>query len=962
MNDAGGPTPPPDDATAGAPPRSLARRLVTSWRRDYVLVALAAGLGLGLTALAWNASQDATRRRTNDYFDYRVRDAVERIEQRMGTYHQVLRGVEGLFTGSTVTRLGFRRYVDALRLDRNFSGIQGVGFSIAVPAPDLARHVAQVRSEGFPNYRVWPDGLRDRYSAIVYLEPFSDRNLRAFGYDMYSEPVRREAMDRACDRDEVSVSGKVTLVQETNEQAQAGFLMYVPLFNLGGSANQSSYADRATRRANLVGWVYAPFRMNDLMAGVFGEQEVDLDVEIYDGERLSPANQMFDNTPEDGRVKPVAPITSVRQLDIGGRRWTVVIGSRPGFETRLGSGSAATILGTGSLASLLLAVLTWTLVSRNRTLEARVAERTQALGESEEKYRVIFYNERVAICIFDLTAYRFIDVNPSFEALYGWSRGELLGGMTIRDISAEHERSERATERAKEEGTIFIPLRWHRKKDGTVFPVEIVGGPYQYLGRRVMFAMALDISVRIEAEAAAKSKAAELDRFFSHSLDLLCVADLDGCFRRLNPAWETTLGYSLEELVGRRFLDFVHPEDELATIETMAGLAQGTAVSGFVNRYRARDGSFRVLEWQSYPGDGLLYASARDVTHQWEAEKALRASEEKYAALFQFLPIGVSITDAAGALIETNAESEHLLGLTRSQHLDRAYDAPDWDIVRPDGSPMPPAEFASVRALAERRTIGDVEMGVRRPDGHLAWLLVSATPIPVEGYGVAIAYKDITDRVLTDRRIRESLREKESLLREIHHRVKNNMQVVSSLLDLQAQRIDDVAFKQVFLLAQGRVKAMALLHEKLYQTKDVANIDFADYLRDLADETMAAYGLEPPRIVCHTQSRGVRLGLDAAVPCGLVVNELLTNAFKHAFPFPRPGSVTIDLIEDSTRYVLTVCDDGIGLPEGFDEKKSPTLGLQLVGVLARQLRGGFTLTSDGGVRAEIVFPRIEERA
>jgi two-component sensor histidine kinase len=225
---------------------------------------------------------------------------------------------------------------------------------------------------------------------------------------------------------------------------------------------------------------------------------------------------------------------------------------------------------------------------------------------------------------------------------------------------------------------------------------------------------------------------------------------------------------------------------------------------------------------------------------------------------------------------------------------------------------------------------------------------------------VIVTFADITERQRAADGVRQSLREKETLLREIHHRVKNNMQVISSMLELQRDHAADAGLRDAFAVAEQRVKAMALLHEKLYRAADVTNIDFADYLRELAAESMAAHGVGPPRTALRVTGHDIRLPLDAAVPCALAVNELLTNAIKHAFPAGRSGEISIDLARAPGRIVLTVRDNGVGLPARFDPTKAKSLGLQLVDVLSRQLHGSFRLTSSAGVAAELSFPFDQE--
>ncbi|MDP3334777.1 MAG: CHASE domain-containing protein, partial [Methylococcaceae bacterium] len=187
-----------------------------------------------ITYQVFNTATIEVTQKTQVYFDFRVREATNLINQRMQAYRQVLLGTAGLYKRSnSIERNEFKQYVETLDLAKNYPGIQGVGFSLIVPAAKKTQHIASIRSEGFPEYIIRPDGQRDIYTSIVYLEPFSDRNLRAFGYDMFSETVRHAAMQKAIDSGQTTLSGKVKLVQETGKQEQAGFLMYMPIYSNG---------------------------------------------------------------------------------------------------------------------------------------------------------------------------------------------------------------------------------------------------------------------------------------------------------------------------------------------------------------------------------------------------------------------------------------------------------------------------------------------------------------------------------------------------------------------------------------------------------------------------------------------------------------------------------------------------------------------------------------------------------
>ena len=321
-------------------------------------------VGLALSLLVYVITLRSLEQRQRAYFEFRAREAVALIDNRMRAYQQVLRGVSGLFeTQARVSRADFRTYVEHQNLSDHYPGIQGVGYARVVPPERLAEHTAELRNEGYPAYELKPAGERALYSAIIYLEPFSGRNLRAFGYDMYSEPVRRQAMDRAADSGQMALSGKVRLQQETGANEQAGFLVYQAVYH-----HDQPHGTDAQRRQQLRGWVYAPFRVNDFMHGLLGEQAQDLQIDIYDGELLNPQAQMYGIDLESGSPDTAA-YESIRRLDMMGATWTVRIRANESLLTRIESGLPAA-MGLGSaVLTLILGALVWVLVTgRDRAL------------------------------------------------------------------------------------------------------------------------------------------------------------------------------------------------------------------------------------------------------------------------------------------------------------------------------------------------------------------------------------------------------------------------------------------------------------------------------------------------------------------------------------------------------------------------------------------------------------------
>jgi two-component sensor histidine kinase/CheY-like chemotaxis protein len=209
--------------------------------------------------------------------------------------------------------------------------------------------------------------------------------------------------------------------------------------------------------------------------------------------------------------------------------------------------------------------------------------------------------------------------------------------------------------------------------------------------------------------------------------------------------------------------------------------------------------------------------------------------------------------------------------------------------------------------------------------------------------------------------LRASLREKEILLKEVHHRVKNNLQVIASLLRLQASTIADSALHELFRESQNRVHAMALIHEQLYQAPDLARVDFAAYLRGLATSVLRSYIAVSAQVGLAFDADTVALDIDTAIPLGLILTELVSNSVKYAFRDDQPGTITIGLSADAATLVLTVRDDGVGLPESFDLQTVGSLGLQLVGDLTQQLGGTATIDRRGGTAFQIHIPRISTK-
>jgi len=403
---------------------------IQEWRRlGKLLPWLVLVASLMVTGLLWKGEQENSIYDLQTDFNYRVRDTSSRIEQRMKVYEQMLRGAQGAFAAfSSMGRSEFHTYVYTLNLAKDYPGVQGVGFELVVPAAQKDRHIAAIRKEGFPGYVIRPEGARDIYTPSIYMEPFTELNRSAFGFDNFTDPIRRAAMERARDHDLPIISGKIVADKFNKiKKGQAVFRMYLPVFRNGAPHNTV-----AERRANIIGWVYARFRMNDLMNGILGEAANEIDIEIHDGEDMSDQSVMYDPDVSGSSAWSNALFHSTNRIEIAGHYWTIAVHSLYGFETRLDREKPNFIAYAGAATSLLLALLTGVLArGRARALQA-AREINRELTErkrAEEGVRLastVFHTMEEGVVVTDPDN-KIISVNPAFTTITGYPVGEVIG-------------------------------------------------------------------------------------------------------------------------------------------------------------------------------------------------------------------------------------------------------------------------------------------------------------------------------------------------------------------------------------------------------------------------------------------------------------------------------------------------------------------------------------------------------
>jgi PAS domain S-box-containing protein len=349
----------------------------------------------------------------------------------------------------------------------------------------------------------------------------------------------------------------------------------------------------------------------------------------------------------------------------------------------------------------------------------------------------------------------------------------------------------------------------------------------------------------------------------------------------------------------------------------------------------------------------VIHTAWRDISDRKKAEKAVQDALSYTRSVIEANPDLMVVLDGKGSIIDVNAAAEILIGIPRVQLIGTSFLSLNYLVD--DGTL--PAIFS--RLIKTGTLTHDVQ--VRQADGRITPLSVNATLIKGDDdeneTRIIVAGHDITRQKKDEEAIRASLEEKVILLREVHHRVKNNLQIIISLTNLQMRQTTDPAVKQILAETQNRVRAMSLVHEKLFRSESLSHIDFADYTRFLATQLFSFYGTDTRKVRLDMSMGKIMVDINTAVPLGLLMNELVSNALKHAFPQGKEGTISISGGEEGNLITLVVRDDGIGIPEGFDWKNTSSLGMRLITSLVDQVDGTITLDRENGTAFTVTLKR-----
>ncbi|MCD6192581.1 MAG: PAS domain S-box protein [Candidatus Aminicenantes bacterium] len=545
--------------------------------------------------------------------------------------------------------------------------------------------------------------------------------------------------------------------------------------------------------------------------------------------------------------------------------------------------------------------------------------------------------------------------NKTLESLLGYQREKIREVPYYHFLHPEERDRVTAIHRQRLAGQ-KVPQRYESAlcdQKGRKIPVEFSASFITFQGRPAILGIIHDITDRKKLEAQLQEKALFLENLFENAPEAVALVDPSGVVLRINKEFQRVFGYSSSEIVGHKIDNFLakgptYQEAQTLTQETKRG------EKVFLDTVRfKKDGTPVEVEILGSPikKDGQVvakYTVYRDITQIKQASRAIRASEERFRAIFEGSRDGIFIVDQTGHFLEVNQAACDLTGYSREELKQLTF----CDLWEKPNKEVYQNLFRRIQQGASILT----EEKIVRKDGVKIDVEFSNKRINLNGqiYMHSVA-RDISEWKRDKEKIKTALKEKEIMLREIHHRVKNNMQIIISLMRLHSRLIKDPLSLEYCQAIQNRIYSMSLIHDHFYQQPQLEKINLASYLKKLTDHLFFIFNKNEKQIKLTLEVEEIHLDLNRAIPFGLLAYEIISNALKHAFPGNKQGQLSIRMFRDGNKKIhLVIQDTGIGLPSEIDLEHPETMGLQLIQDLTKQLDGTLQVKTNGGTTIKVI--------
>lgn len=970
------------------------------WRRRRWIVGLPLAVGFCIVTAMFIRASTWERGRLRTEFERRATPIASVLQSQLSKYEEIASGLASLFDASQeVTREEFHDFCE--RAVNAHTGLLALSWNPVVSQAERGSYEAIAHAEGLAGFSFLergrdggfvPAAIRPEYVPIFFIEPMV-RNIKALGFDTSSDTTRHDVLERARKvGHHLAASSRIELVQGDRSGSNTGVLLVE-------SVNERS----SSRPHEVRGFVIAAFRTDDMVETALREVDHDgVTVRLFE----TNSSVSLYGSEADGRSDVVLG-ARVFTVSFGDRSWRLELAPTAAYLAGQQSWQAWLVLGGGLLFVGLLGVVLMMTTGRASRLEGLTA----AVAASEASYRALYEDSPDMYLTVEIKEQiRIIDCNQTLCDQLGYTKAELVGRpfhvvyhpdyrgraeeRTVEFKATGEFADVERTLRTKAGGSIdaSLYLRAVRDPRGAIIGARAV---WRDITKRKQIERDQQFLVRLgeilaaspHVEEVLEAVTAELGRYLL--VPRCAFAEIDGQNDRVTihrdyhdgvPSVSGTLELSQfgpDTAAEARLGKMIVIEDASIDPRTQASYAGSYQLIGTRSAVAVpllREGVWVVCfvvgsdqprVWEDR--ETTLVKLVAERIWSWvehlrilaelratDVAAAVRHSEDRLRTLVQGMKeYAIFMLDPDGNVASWNDGAARLMGYTAPEVLGQ-----NLELFH---TPEDRAARTPIEILAKTREVGRfAEEGWRvQKDGTRFWADVTITTMfdrenQLEGY--AKVTRDFTQRRAQEQTLRQSLKEREVLLQEVHHRVKNNLQVISSLINMQVRRLEPGVARDVLDECRSRVLAIALIHEKLYQSKDYSQVRFADYVRSLAADVFHAGVPSKRDVTLELDIDEVPLGVDLAIPCGLVMNELISNALKHGLRDRTRGIVRVAMKRvDQDTLRLTVSDDGTGLPAGFDIERLTSMGLQLVCTLAKQLEADLVVRGDGGATFQLTF-------
>lgn len=968
---------------------------------------------LTLTYYFWQLAKQSVDSRAQQRMEDHADGLRRAIEERIAVYNHAIYAGTGFFVASNfVSREEWRDFVRELNITNAYPGIQGLGYAEVIAPEDLAAHLQRVRSEGFPDYNLRPAGERSLYTSVIYLEPFTGRNLKAFGYDMFSQITRRRAMEAARDCGDIAVSGSVILVEEDDQDIQRGFLIYHPVFYRvelpGGMARLPNSV--IERRAQLRGYVYSVFRMGDFMGGLDFGLNLDLAYRIVDETAEGGVVEVYQRS-RSGQAYAErlaqSRFTSVRVIDFGsGVRWRLELCSEPGFVPLQEMERLAGVVGGGAVISFLLFFILRLSVGREAQARLIAEQMTAELGQLNTRFKIASESAHIGVWDLDLNTDE-LNWNPQMYSLYGIEFSEAF--TPTRQFWASrvhpddrdhlvcefescvpHARSFEAAFRIVKMDGEVRHIQAHSKiyRDANGLAVRVVG-------------VNLDVSQSVHDQAAVRESEEKFRSIFDLSpVGISLNTYPQGDFIEGNPALISPTGYPLDEFRKRNCFEWIAEDAAALQTEMVEQLEQRGRYGPCETEYMRWDGiRYPVLLngvlYENERGEKIMLSLVEDITARKAQERRL---ERLYADLSWYNNAlnevsVVVVTDTTGTIVKVNDKFCEISGYSREELLGEN------NRILKSGLHSEAYYQQMYQTIAAGR-VWRGEFCNRKKSGELYWEDASVVP-DLDAAGQPCRYiafrTDITERKRLEQELEQArhLAEKASLakssfLATMSHEIRTPMNAVVGMTALLLE--SHLTVQQLEYVRTIRTSGDALL-SVINDILDFSKIESEGVVIEQVQFELYSVIIEPLEILSvKAREAQVQLtyAIDPEVPKVCLgdptrLRQILINLLSNALKFTPSGGkaslrVSVGLqSKERCGLVFEVSDDGIGMaPEAaaslFQAFKQADdtvtrkyggtgLGLTISRSLARLMGGDLTVRSAPEVGSiftlELMLPVVE---